>query len=126
MKLHGIGMDVVEVERIATSLERHRDTFLARVFTPAEQAYCSSHPEPAIHFAARFAAKEAVSKAFGTGIGKHAAFLDIEVCHSPAGAPEIILHGAAADFAAEHGITRVLVTLTHTRHYAAANAVAVG
>lgn len=126
MTIHGIGIDVVEVARIATSLEKLGEAFLARVCTAAERDYCMAHPEPAIHLAARFAAKEAVAKAFGTGIGKHAALVDIEVCHTAAGAPEIVLHGAAAAFAKDQGICRVLVSLTHTAQYAAANAVAVG
>lgn len=126
MTIHGIGIDVVEVARIAASLEKLGDAFLARVCTAAERDYCMAHPVPSIHLAARFAAKEAVAKAFGTGIGKHAALLEIEVCHTPSGAPEIVLHGAAAAFAADRGISRVLVSLTHTDHYAAANAVAVG
>lgn len=126
MNLHGIGIDVVEVERISASVAKLGDAFLKRVFTPAERDYCMAHTDPAIHLAARFAAKEAVAKAFGTGIGKHAALTDIEVRHTASGAPEIALHGAAAAYAAEHGISRVLVSLTHTARYAAANAVAVG
>lgn len=124
MSIHGIGIDVVEVARLAASLERHREAFLTRIFTPAERAYCESHPLPAIHLAARFAAKEAVAKAFGTGIGKHAGLLEIEVLNAPTGAPAIHLHGQAAAFARDHGITGVLVSLTHTEHYAAANAIA--
>ena len=126
MKIHGIGIDVVEVARIAANLERHRVAFLTRVFTPAERAYSEAHRQPAIHLAARFAAKEAVAKAFGTGIGEHAGLLEIEVVHTPAGAPEVLLHGAAAAFADAHGISQVLLSLTHTEHYAAANAIAVG
>jgi holo-[acyl-carrier protein] synthase len=125
MMIHGIGIDVVEVARISASLEKLGEAFLSRICTAAERDYCLAHAVPAIHLAARFAAKEAVAKAFGTGIGKHAALIEIEVCNTASGAPEIVLHGAAAAYAAERGISRVLVSLTHTDHYAAANAVAV-
>ncbi len=125
MTIHGIGIDVVEVARIAAILEKHGEALFARVCTREERDYCMAHPDPAIQLAARFAAKEAVAKAFGTGIGKHAGLAEIEVRHTPAGAPEIVLHGAAAAFAAEQGISRVLVSLTHTAQYAAANAVAI-
>jgi len=126
MRIHGIGIDLVEVERIAASVANHGEAFLARVFTPAEREYCESHAVPAIHLAARFAAKEAVAKAFGTGIGRHAGLTDIEIVSGSEGAPSVLLHGAAAAFAAANGIDRVLVSLTHTRTSAAANAVAVG
>lgn len=126
MRIHGIGTDLVEVARIAASVEKLGEAFLGRVFTPAEREYCLSHAVPEIHLAARFAAKEAVAKAFGTGIGQHAGFCEIEVVNGPAGAPEVRLHGAAAAFAAANRIDRVLLSLTHTQTCAAANAMAVG
>ncbi len=125
MTLHGIGIDVVEVERIAAAIERHGETFLARLFTSAERAYCDSKKSSALHYAARFAAKEAVAKALGTGIGAHANWLDLEVAHDAAGTPKLLLHGQAAAYAATHGITSIPISLTHTKAYAAANAVAV-
>ncbi len=126
MRVFGIGLDVVEVERIASAIQRHGEPFLARVFTSAERAYCESHQHPALHYAARFAAKEAASKALGTGIGQHAGWLDLEIVHSPIGAPILKLHGAAAAFAAEHAVSEIQISLTHARHYAAANALALG
>ena len=126
MNIHGIGIDVVEVDRIAAAMEKSGEAFLTRAFTLAERDYCRSHARPAIHFAARFAAKEAISKAFGTGIGKHAGLLEIEILNTTAGAPVVHLHGAAAAFAAAQGISQVLISLSHTRQYAAANAIAVG
>ncbi len=125
MRVFGIGIDVVEVARIAASIDRSGDAFLNKIFTPAERAYCDSRKCPAIHYAARFAAKEAVAKAFGTGIGGNAGLHDLEVVHSESGAPLIRLSGAALDFAAAQGITQVSISLTHTEHYAAANAIAI-
>lgn len=124
MRIFGIGIDVVEVERIASAIERHGEPFLAKIFTPAERAYCDSRKNPAMHYAARFAAKEAAAKALGTGIGAHAGLHDLEVVHNANGAPELLLAGAALDFAAKHGISRIMISLSHSRDHAAANAVA--
>ena len=124
MRVFGIGIDVVEVARIASAIERHGDPFIARVFTPAEREYCQSHHSPALHYAARFAAKEAVAKALGTGIGSHAGWLDLEIVHAAGGAPQLLLTGAAKDFAAAHGITDIQISLSHAHDYAAANAIA--
>ena len=121
-RVYAIGVDIVETARIASSIERFGDRFLRRVFTPAEQAYCSSMPFPARHYGARFAAKEAVSKAFGTGIGAHIGWQDIEVLRRDTGAPYIQLHGSAAAFAATHGIVEALISLSHSDHYSVANA----
>ncbi len=114
------GIDLVENARIAAAIERGGDSFLRRTFTEAETAYCQIHRNPAPRFAARFAAKEAVAKAFGTGLGEAAAFREIEVVHLPGGAPAIQLHGAAAATAAAQRITSIELSLTHTEHYAAA------
>jgi holo-[acyl-carrier protein] synthase len=124
MRIHGIGIDVVEVARIASSIERHGEPFLAKLFTVAERAYCESRKNPAMHYAARFAAKEAAVKALGTGIGGNAGLQDLEVVHDEAGAPKLRLSGAAEAFAKQHGITGIQISLTHARDYAAANAIA--
>lgn len=126
MRIFGIGIDVVEVERIASAIARHGEPFLAKLFTAAERAYCAPQKNPALHYAARFAAKEAVSKALGTGIGGHAGWLDLEITRDPSGAPKLVLHGAAAEFARLNGISEIQISLTHARDYAAANAVATG
>jgi holo-[acyl-carrier protein] synthase len=123
MRIFGIGIDVVEVERIATAIERHGEPFLVKIFTPAERAYCESRKNPAMHYAARFAAKEAVAKALGTGIGANAGLQDLEVIHDEAGAPKLRLSGAAEAFSKQHGITEIQISLTHARDYAAANAI---
>lgn len=116
----GVGIDLVEVGRIRDSMERFGERFLARILTPAEVAYCASHPEPAIHVAARFAAKEAVGKAFGTGIGLELAWHDAEVLRNPAGKPELRLHGKGAEMALAWGIDQIHLSLTHTATSAAA------
>jgi len=126
MRLIGIGIDVVEVDRIADAIERHGEPFLARIFTPGERAYCEAQKRPALHFAARFAAKEAIAKAFGTGIGKDLGWLDMEIVRRPSGEPAVELTGTGKAHAATVGIAEVKISLTHARDYAAANAVAVG
>jgi holo-[acyl-carrier protein] synthase len=118
------GIDLVENARIAKALERGGEAFLRRTFTEVEVAYCQAHRDPVPRFAARFAAKEAVAKAFGTGIGEAAAFREIEVIHDAQGAPQIQLHGSAAATALTQGITALRISLTHTEHYAAAMVVA--
>ena len=125
MRIYGIGIDVVEVERIASAIERLGEPFLTKLFTPAEREYCAAQNKPALHYAARFAAKEAVSKAFGTGIGGQAGWLDLEITRDPSGAPKLTLLGNAADFAKQKGITEIQISLTHAREYAAANAIAI-
>jgi holo-[acyl-carrier protein] synthase len=124
MRIFGIGIDVVEVARIASAIERHGEPFLTKIFTSGERAYCESRKHAAMHYAARFAAKEAVSKALGTGIGGNAGLHDLEVIHDANGAPKLRLSGAAEAFAREHGITDIQISLTHARDYAAANAIA--
>ena len=125
MRIFGIGIDVVEVERIAAAIERHGEPFLAKLFTSNERTYCEHHKKPALHYAARFAAKEAVSKALGTGIGGQAGWLDLEIIRDPSGAPKLVLSGNAAEFAKQNGITEIQISLTHAREYAAANALAI-
>lgn len=114
------GIDLVENARLEKAMERGGEAFLRRTFTAEEIAYCQAHRDPVPRYAARFAAKEAVAKAFGTGIGEAAAFREIEVVHDAQGAPQIRLHGAAAATATVQGITSLTVSLTHTEHYAAA------
>jgi len=120
----GIGIDIVETARIRESLEKFGDRFRNRVFTPGEQAYCGPRPDPVIHYAARFAAKEAVSKAFGTGIGKALGWLDIEIFkEAGSGEPFVRMLGKGAELMAARGIAAVRVSLSHTKEYAAAAAV---
>ncbi|MBK1791280.1 holo-ACP synthase [Persicirhabdus sediminis] len=123
MNLYGIGIDVVEVARIESSLQEFGSRFREKVFTAAEREYCEKQKRPAIHFAARFAAKEAIAKAFGTGIGKNLGLLDIEILRKPSGEPTVVLSGAGQQFAENQNITEIKISLTHADHYAAANAV---
>ncbi len=119
MSVIGIGVDIVETARIQHSLDRFGERFLHRVFTQGEIDYCQSMKYPARHLAARFAAKEAASKAFGTGIGKAMGWRDIDVHREASGQPFIILAGGAKLLAAERGIT-VWTSLSHTEHHAVA------
>lgn len=116
----GVGLDLVEVPRFASVIERHGEPFIQRIFTEHEQLYCNSKRSPAQFYAARFAAKEAISKAFATGIGAQLGWLDIEVRHTASGAPEIQLSGKGAELAAQRGVCEILVSLTHTESMAAA------
>jgi holo-[acyl-carrier protein] synthase len=122
-RVFGIGVDIVETARIQSSLERFGDRFLRRVFTQEERDYCSPSPVPARHYAARFAAKEAVSKAFGTGIGGKIGWRDIEVKRKPTGEPFILLHGPGAELAASLGVVQALISLSHSDHYSVASAI---
>jgi holo-[acyl-carrier protein] synthase len=120
MSVLGIGVDLVECARIQHSLDRFGDKFLHRVFTEGEIAYSKSMKFPARHLAARFAAKEALSKAFGTGIGKAMGWKDIDVHKKPSGEPYVVLAGGAKQLAADRSVTNVLITLSHTDNHAMA------
>ncbi|HKS37112.1 MAG TPA: holo-ACP synthase [Verrucomicrobiae bacterium] len=119
----GTGIDIIEVERIRASHERFGERFLSRVLRPDEIAYCFSHRNPAPFLAGRFAAKEAISKAFGTGIGRQLGWQDMEVGRRESGEPFVILHDKGAKLLEERGGTKVHVSLSHTEHYAAAVAI---
>ena len=126
MSVIGTGVDLVECARIQRSIDRFGDHFLRRVFTDGEIEYSMSMKFPARHLAARFAAKEAVSKAFGTGIGKAMGWRDIDVRKKPSGEPFLVLSGSAQDLASKRGITSALITLSHTEHHAMAAVVLEG
>jgi holo-[acyl-carrier protein] synthase len=115
-----IGIDLLEIERLEQALER-RPRLAMRLFTDAERAYAAGRARPGQHLAARFCAKEAVAKALGLEAWS---FRDVEVLRTNAGPPEVRLHGAAADRAAELGV-EVKVSLTHTKRDAAAVAILV-
>ena len=126
MTILGTGVDIVETARISSNLERHGDRFLARVFLDGERAYCAKMSNPAPCYAARFAAKEAVSKAFGTGIGLALGWLDIEVRRKASGEPFVVLHGEGAKTATRLGIKEIRLSLSHSQHYAVAHALTLG
>ncbi len=119
----GTGLDLVECERIRLSIEKFGDRFLNRIFLPAEQAYAGRHKFPHRHLAARFAAKEAASKAFGTGIGEQLGWKDIEIRNKESGEPYLVLHNKGLELLNARGAAGLLVSLTHTDHYAAASAI---
>jgi holo-[acyl-carrier protein] synthase len=120
MSVLGIGVDLVENARIQHSLDRFGERFLKRVFTDGEIEYSQSMKYPARHLAARFAAKEAVSKAFGTGIGSAMGWKDIDVHRKPSGEPFVVLDGGAKKLAEERKVSTVWITLSHTEHHAMA------
>jgi holo-[acyl-carrier protein] synthase len=116
----GVGIDLVETERIKASVDRFGDRFLARILRPGEQDYCRKFRDSETHIAARFAAKEAISKAFGTGIGKELGWLDMEIVNQPGGRPVAILHDRGLELLAARGARALLVSLSHTRNHATA------
>jgi holo-[acyl-carrier protein] synthase len=120
MSVIGIGVDLVECARIQRSIERFGDRFLHRVFTDGEIEYSISMKFPDRHLAARFAGKEAVAKAFGTGIGKAMGWRNIDIRKKESGEPFLVFSGPAEMLAAKRGITSALITLSHTEDYAVA------
>ncbi|MBP6506690.1 MAG: holo-ACP synthase [Opitutaceae bacterium] len=118
--LLGIGCDLIEVERIHGVLERHGERFLHRVFTEEERAYCSGLKHPHKHYAARWAAKEAVSKTFTTGIGTHLDWTSISIYHGSRSEPLVRLDEKGLALLKAVGATGVLVSLSHTETHAMA------
>jgi holo-[acyl-carrier protein] synthase len=119
----GVGIDIIEVARIQSSHERFGERFLNRILHPNEIGYCLSHRVPAPFLAARFAAKEAISKAFGTGIGAQLGWHDMEVGRRESGEPFVILHGGGQKLLAERNARVMLISLSHTQAHAAAVAI---
>jgi holo-[acyl-carrier protein] synthase len=121
----GIGTDIVEIDRIRSMLERHGTHFSERCFTPAELAWADKQRDAAPRFAGRWAAKEAVVKALGTGFIEGMTFHDIEVLPLHTGQPTVRLSGRAAEIATQLGIQRIHITISHARNYATATAIGV-
>src|SRR5881396_2025517 len=119
----GIGIDIIEVARIQASYERFGERFLKRILHPNEIAYCLSHKVPAPFLAARFAAKEAISKAFGTGIGAELGWQDMEVGRKESGEPYVILHDKGLLLLEKRGGKIVHLSLSHTEQHASAMAI---
>lgn len=120
----GIGTDIIEIDRIERSVERFGESFLRRVFTPGEIAYCRRRKNAAESFAARFAAKEAGAKALGTGISRGVSWREFDVRREPGQRPEIFLSGRAAEVAEALGVRRLSLSLTHSRKEAMAVVIA--
>jgi holo-[acyl-carrier protein] synthase len=114
-----VGVDIIEIERVAATLDRFGDRFLHRIYTSSEIAYCRGR---APQLAARFAAKEAVMKALGTGT-RGVAWREVEVVRAKSGAPSIALHGRAATRAEHISVSSLAISLSHSRAYAVASVV---
>lgn len=126
MQIIGIGTDITECLRIANMIERHGELFICRVYTNGEIAYCSTRKAATQHYAGRWAAKEAVLKALGTGWRRGISWRDVEVGNLPSGAPTITLHAGARDVADSLGIRRMHISISHARSHAIAYAIAEG
>ncbi|MBH57402.1 MAG: holo-[acyl-carrier-protein] synthase [Planctomycetaceae bacterium] len=126
MNVIGLGTDIIECLRIAKMIEKHGELFLNRVYTKNEIAYCSSRKGANQSYAGRWAVKEAVLKAMGTGWSRGIRWKDIEVVTDLSGKPHIAIHGVAEEICHELGITDVLISLSHCRSHATATAIAVG
>lgn len=122
----GLGTDIIEVARIQGSVEKFGDSFLHRILLPEEIAYCRGYQQPAQYVAARFAAKEAISKAFGTGIGSQLGWHDMEICRNESGAPFVRLQGGGQDLFHSRNAKQLLLSLSHTHLYATAVAILEG
>ena len=120
----GIGTDLIEIVRIQRAIEKNPH-FMERVYTANEIAYCQRKKNVWQSFAARFAAKEAVSKALGTGIGP-VGLMEIEILNAENGQPKVVLHGKALQLAADRNIQRMHISLSHSEAYAMATAVLEG
>lgn len=122
----GIGTDIIECLRIAQMIERHGELFIRRVYTDGEIAYCSTKKAATQHYAGRWAAKEAVLKALGTGWVQGISWRDVEVRNRPGGAPTIALCGGAREVFERSGITQMHISISHCRSHAIAYAIAEG
>jgi holo-[acyl-carrier protein] synthase len=125
MDILGIGTDIVECPRIGRMIELHGELFLRRVYTEREIRYCQGRKHAIEHFSGRWAAKEAILKAIGTGWSRGVCWTDLEVRNRPDGRPEVRVRGGARDAALARGIGDILVSISHCRTYATAYALAV-
>lgn len=119
----GLGVDIAEVERVRAAIERHGETFLRRIYTPAERTYCERYRNKYERYAGRFAAKEAAMKALGTGWRRGIRWMDIEVTRQKGGKPSLELHGAARTIADELGVKHIALSITHTAAQALAQVI---
>jgi holo-[acyl-carrier protein] synthase len=126
VKITGLGVDLVSIPRMRTTIDRWQNRFVERVFTDGEIAYCRARRDPAPHFAARFAAKEAGFKALGTGLQLGVRWRELEVRREREEAPVLVLSGRAREIGLDRGGSRMLLSLTHEGEYALAQAILVG
>jgi holo-[acyl-carrier protein] synthase len=118
--IQGIGIDLVENERIEKIIGKWGEKFLLRVFSAAEISYCSRHVQAPIHYGARFAAKEAFLKAMGIGLGMGVKLREIEVVNNDQGKPDLLLRDSANEQILKREIRKIHLSLTHTKNYATA------
>lgn len=118
--IRGIGIDIVATDRMAEALERHAGRMKTRLFTEAEVAYCDARHTPVLHYAARFAAKEAFSKALGTGMAKGLGWKDFSIENAPGGEPIAVLSPNGRAMMERRGATRAMVSLAHDKGVAVA------
>jgi len=126
MEIVGIGTDIIECPRIGKMIENHGELFLRRVYTDREIRYCQAKKHAIEHFAGRWAAKEAILKAMGTGRSRGIAWTNVEVRNGHDGRPQVLVCGAARETARERGIGDILISISHCRTYATAYAIALG
>lgn len=126
MNIIGLGLDATDIPRIAATIERYGERFTRRIFTDGEVAYCMRRRDPAIHFAGRFASKEAAMKALGTGHSQGVLWRDVEVVRQPGGPPQLQLHGGAARRFAKIGGRSSQLTITHSDTLAFAQVILLG
>jgi holo-[acyl-carrier protein] synthase len=122
----GTGIDIIDVQRIEAAFKKFGNRFVQRFLLPSELDYCLSHKSPGPFLAARFAGKEAVSKAFGTGIGRHLGWRDMEIRRKESGEPYVVLHGKGRTLLRKRGGRIVHLSLSHTAGQAAAIAILEG
>jgi holo-[acyl-carrier protein] synthase len=119
----GLGVDIAEVARVKAAIERHGETFLRRIYTPKEREYCDRFKNKYERYAGRFAAKEAVMKALGTGWSRGVRWVDVEVVREKGGRPTIKLAGEAANIAQRMSVTNIALSITHTADQAFAQVI---
>lgn len=125
MDIIGIGSDIVECLRIGRMIDQHGEQFLTRVFTEREMRYCQGRRHATEHFAGRWAAKEAILKALGTGWSRGLTWTELEIRNEPTGQPKVLICGAAKEVAQNLRVSDILITISHCRAYATAYAVAI-
>jgi holo-[acyl-carrier protein] synthase len=118
--MKGLGNDIVEIDRIRKAIDAHGIRLLNRLFTKKEQDYCLKHQDPIPHFAGRFSAKEAIVKALGSGFGKHASWLDIEILNGPKGKPEVRLSPRVMK---QFKNPKIILSISHCETFATAVAI---
>jgi holo-[acyl-carrier protein] synthase len=126
MEILGIGTDVTECLRIARMIERHGDLFINRVYTPLEIHYCQNRKQATQHFTGRWAAKEAILKALGTGWRRGIGWCDIEIHNEPGGKPVVAVRGGVQEVVEQLGVAEIQVSISHCRTHATAIAIALG